>query len=249
MVWPVQRRTLFAADLLHATSHEELADMRALGLHQPVALIPNGVHVPAAVADRGGTSGGQRTLLFLSRIHPKKGLDLLLAAWRQLQSRHQNWRLMVAGRGEAAHVTAVEQLARRLSVERVEFLGPVYGEQKSAVYAGADLFVLPTHTENFGIVVAEALAHGVPAVVSRGAPWAGLATHDCGWWIENTVEALTSTLDEAMGLCPDVLRANGERGRNWMRSEFGWPTIGRSMVASYRWLLDGGERPPCVMLA
>lgn len=243
-IWPFQRRVLFAADLLHATSEEEYSDIRAAGLTMPVAVIPNGVDIPnqADVA----RSQERRTLLYLGRLHPVKGVDLLLGAWENLQFKHPEWRLLIAGRGEPAHEQGTRELARNLALQRVEFVGAVYGDAKSEMYREADLFVLPSHTENFGMVVAEALAHGVPAVVSKNAPWQGLMAKDCGWWIDNSRESLARTLDLAMSLDTRDLRDKGRRGVEWMRSEFGWESIGRKMSDAYRWLLEGGEKPEWV---
>jgi glycosyltransferase involved in cell wall biosynthesis len=244
VIWPLQRRVLFAADLLHATSDEEYLDIRRAGLRTPVAIIANGVDLPPAADDM--RRGGLRTLLYLGRVHPVKGIDLLLAAWGELQGRHPGWRLVIAGRGEPTHVHATQQLAERLALERVEFTGPVYGAAKSETYRAADLFVLPSHTENFGMVVAEALTYGVPAIVSRNAPWQGLVANDCGWWTENSKDALSEVLHEAMSLDAHVLKEMGHRGREWMRNEFSWESIGRKMSESYRWLVGGGMKPPWV---
>lgn len=248
VLWPLQKRVLARADLLHATSEDELEEIRELGFTAPVAVIPNGIDLPVMrhTARQGGE--GMRTLLFLSRIHPKKAIDRLLAAWVQLQTRHPDWRLVIAGRGEVAHIAEVEALAKTLGVDRVEFPGPVFGDAKAQSYSGADLFVLPTHSENFGMVVAEALAYGCPAVVSRGAPWAGLETEGCGWWVDNSVENLVTALDAAMRLPPEQLVTMGLRGRAWMERDYGWVAIGQKMDAAYRWLLNEGERPAWVRL-
>lgn len=248
VLWPLQRRVLARADLLHATSEVELQEIRAQGFTAPVAVVPNGIDLPAMPLARTQANTDTRTLLFLSRIHPTKGLDRLLHAWAQLQPRHPQWRLVIAGRGEPAHVHEVQALAATLGVPRVEFPGPLYGEAKAQAYFGADLFVLPTHSENFGMVVAEALAHGCPAVVSRGAPWPGLEPEGCGWWVDNSVQTLAAALDAAMQLPPDQLAAMGLRGRAWMERDFGWAAIGQKMDAAYRWLLDGGERPAWVRI-
>lgn len=246
ILWPLQRRVLARADLLHATSDVELQEIRAQGFTAPVAVVPNGIDLPDLPPLRPDT--GVRTLLFLSRIHPTKGLDRLLHAWAQLQPRHPQWRLVIAGRGEPAHMQEVQALAATLGVQRVEFPGPLYGAAKAKAYFGADLFVLPTHSENFGMVVAEALAHGCPAVVSRGAPWPGLEPEGCGWWVDNSVQTLTAALDAAMQLPPEQLAAMGLRGRAWMERDFGWTAIGQKMDAAYRWLLAGGERPAWVRI-
>jgi glycosyltransferase involved in cell wall biosynthesis len=247
VLWPLQRRVLARADLLHATSEVEYQEIRAQGLTAPVAIIPNGIDVPQVLSTPAAVSRGEiRTLLFLSRIHPTKGLDRLLQAWALLQVNHPGWRLVIAGRGEAAHVQQVTVLARQLALRRVEFPGPLYGEAKTRAYLGADLFVLPTHSENFGVVVAEALAHGCPAVVSTGAPWHGLQTEGCGWWVANDVENLGGALDTAMGLSQGERHAMGLRGRTWMERDYGWEAIGHKMDVAYRWLSSECERPPWV---
>lgn len=244
VLWPLQRRALSHADLLHATSEVEWQEIRAQGFTAPVAVVPNGIDLPEPPPPRPDT--GARTLLFLSRIHPTKGLDRLLHAWAQLEARHPQWNLVVAGRGEAAHVQEVRALAATLGLQRVAFPGPLYGVNKAQAYFAADLFVLPTHSENFGMVVAEALAHACPAVVSRGAPWAGLAAEGCGWWVDNRVDELTTALGAAMRLPREQLAAMGLRGRAWMERDYGWAAIGQKMDAAYRWLLMGGERPAWV---
>ena len=244
LLWPLQRRALAKADLLHATSEDEYQEIRALGFTAPVVVVPNGIDLPVMHQQPvNRKDDGLRTLLFLSRIHPKKGLDNLLQAWIRIQGRYPDWRLVIAGRGEAAHVQAVQALAKTLGAQRVDFPGPLYGEAKAQAYWDADLFVLPTHSENFGMVVAEALAHGCPAIVSTGAPWRGLHTESCGWWVANDIETLAATLTVAMGLPADELTAMGLCGRAWMERDYAWTAIGMKMGAAYRWLITGDERP------
>lgn len=242
VVWPLQKRALFGADMLHATSEQEFLEIRALGIRAPVAIVPNGVDIPAP-PEQLREADPCRRVLFLSRIHPKKGVDVLLNAWRLLEAEHPEWRLQIVGIGTPAHEQAFKALAARLDLARVDFPGPVYGMEKSRMYANADLFVLPTHSENFGNVVAEALAHGVPAIVTKGAPWSGLVSEGCGWWVDNDAEALAQTLSAAMALESTTLQQMGGRGREWMSTAFRWETVAREMSDAYRWLLDGGEKP------
>ena len=251
-LWPLQRRALIHAHLLHATSEQEHEEIRALGLTAPVVVIPNGIDIPPPPEQPGRAGANDpvhpRILLFLSRIHPKKGVDGLLRAWQTLHRRHPEWQLVIAGRGEPTHVAQVTELANALRLPRVHFPGPLYGQEKSDAYRRADLFVLPTHSENFGMVVAEALAHGCPAVVTRGAPWSGLETHGCGWWVEDDSDALIAALDSAMAMDPDRRRERGRRGREWMAREYGWDSVALRMSEAYRWLESGGVHPETVRL-
>ncbi|MCP9456543.1 MAG: glycosyltransferase [Nitrospira sp.] len=244
--WPlVQRPAISAAACFHATAVSEYEDIRRLGFRQPVAIIPNGIDIPDPVPKR---EQPLRTLLFLSRIHPKKGLDLLLRAWGRVQDRFPRWRLVIAGPNDSdGYLENMQALAAQLKLKRVEFVGAVKGAQKWETYFQADLFVLPTHSENFGLVVAEALAAGLPAIVSKGAPWAGLVAHDCGWWIDIGVDPLVACLEEALALSPDRLSAMGRRGRRWMQDEFSWDSVSDQMIRAYRWIALGAEKPSWII--
>ena len=127
----------------------------------------------------------------------------------------------------------------------MEYLGEVDGEAKTRAYLDADVFVLPTFSENFGVVVAEALAHGLPVITTRGAPWADLETYGCGWWVDIGVEPLVQALREAMALSDDERRAMGERGRDYVR-RYDWDNIGQQTIDVYRWVLGQGPQPDCV---
>ncbi len=228
----------------HATAQSEYEDIRRMGFLQPVAIIPNGIDVPPLQEKAGG---GLRTLLFLGRIHPKKGLDMLLPAWRAVQSRFQDWRLRIVGQDNGGYLDQMRSLATELGLERIEFSGPLYGHDKWRVYGEADLFVLPTYSENFGMAVAEALSAGTPTIVTRGAPWHDLESYGAGWWIEIGLDPLVACLETAMSLSPRDLAAMGQRGRDWMVREYSWSRIGWQMAETYRWMLQGGERPAWVI--
>ena len=243
-LWPFQYRTLAKADLLHATSTAEYRDIRSIGLANPIAVVPNGIDVPTSLPTAAAQE--HRTLLFLSRIHPQKGLDRLLSCWQQLQHRHPDWQLVVAGKGDSAYEYKIKAMANTLRLQRVRFVGPVYGAAKSRLYTQSQLFALPSDSENFGMVVAEALAHSCPCVVTTGAPWAGLETERCGWWVEHDVRAFADALNAAMSRSEDALNQMGRIGRDWMIRDYGWEAMALQMDMAYRWLLGRGEKPECV---
>lgn len=244
----MQRRALETADCLHATSELEAQDIRAAGLRNPIAVIPNGIDLPDLPGAQNAPRG-IRTALSLGRIHPKKGLDRLIRAWAEVEPRFPDWRLSIVGPAELNHDQQLRALARELSLQRVSVEGATFGAAKAAAYRDADLFVLPTLSENFAMTVAEALAAGTPVISTKGAPWAGLETESCGWWIDHGVAPLASTLEKAMTLPDATLRDMGGRGRSWMQRDFSWEAVGRDMLAAYAWLSARGERPDFIDLA
>lgn len=241
LVWfLIQKRALDRAACFHATAESELEEIRALGFSAPVAVIPNGIDLPS---EPRLPPTGKRRLLFLARIHKKKGVNILLNAWRYLESRYPKWELTIAGPDDGDYLSEMKQLASALQLEKVEFVGPIYGKQKESLLLSSDLYVLPTHSENFGMTVAEALAHGVPVVVTKGAPWQGVEKCGCGWWIDLSEESLITCLNKALAMEEHELRSMGDRGRTWMLRQFSWPSVAEKMEGTYSWLLEGGVPP------
>lgn len=236
----LQHPALRRATCFHATAESEYHDIRRLGFRQPVAIIPSGIDLPELPSK---TPSERRTLLFLGRIHAVKGLDMLLSAWHAVQEDFPNWHLVIAGSDDGYHGTSgyLEEImtqVQRLGLKRVEFPGALFGEEKMRAYRDADLFVLPSYSENFGVTVAEALSMGTPAIVSKGAPWSGLDEKSAGWWVDIGVDSLIVCLKGALSRPPSDLAAMGERGRRWMQDDFSWDGIGTRMAGTYRWLRD-----------
>lgn len=234
---------LRGAACLRATAEMEAVHFRALGLRNPIAIVPNGVNIhPLAARSKKPL----RRALFLSRIHPVKGIAHLLRVWADLEPRHPDWELVIAGPDEIGHTSEMKELAAKLGLRRVTFPGPIFGEAKQQFYRNADLFVLPSYTENFGQVIAEALVQEVPVITTHNAPWAGLETARCGWWIPLDEERLNAAMTEAMAMPPAALQAMGRRGRAWMQRDFGWAGVVERLRAVYHWVARGGARPDCV---
>lgn len=238
-----QKHVLGQAALFHVTSQEEVEALRELGFDQPAAIIPNGVPLPEGDAS-GESLTERRRALFLSRLHPKKGLPMLLEAWAEV--RPEDWELVLVGPSENGHRAELEAQVRQYRLDdEVQFPGSVSDDEKWDLYRSADLFVLPTHSENFGIVVAEALASGLPVLTTTGTPWAELETHRCGWWVEPEVESITKALDAAVGSDDEIRRQMGKRGRTLVETRYSWEGVAEQMCAAYRWLL-GGPRPDAI---
>lgn len=240
-----QHRDLARARVLHATAATEAAQFRRLGLKTPIAVIPNAVDLPQAMPPRDINPAGRRRALFLSRIHPKKGLPDLVTAWKNVLP--QNWEMVIAGPDEGGHERDVRQAVAAAGLDdRFSFLGDLSDDAKWAVYRSAELFILPTYSENFGVVVAEALAAGVPVITTTGTPWQALMRHRCGWWIAPGGESLARTLAQACSLSPGILAEMGCAGMRYVCHAFRWEAIAARMRDVYRWSLGEGPQPSCV---
>ena len=246
VAWAIyQRRDLKSAALFHATAETEAEDIRRAGLRQPIALIPNGVELPEEYGTRRPDEA-TRQAIFLSRLHPKKGLLNLVQAWAQV--RPEGWELILAGPDADGHRAEIERTIEEAGIaDAVRFTGTVGDDAKWDLYRRADLFVLPTFSENFGIVVAEALAAGIPVITTTGAPWQDLETHKCGWWIDIGVEPLVGALRDAMARSDGERQEMGQRGRKLVETTYSWEHVAEQMGAVYGWLLGQGEKPDCIV--
>ncbi len=202
----------------------------------------------------------------MSRLHPKKGIDVLLRAWRKQQNVEQgagspehgegqrlrderpkeqktrdNAVLILAGSDLIGYRRDVEKMVKELGLEdSVVLTGELLGEMKDALLANADVFVLPSYSENFGIVVAEAMAWGRPVIASAGTPWKEVPEVGAGWWVAPEEEGLAKALAEALGKRPQELEAMGARGRALVERSYTWAAPARKLIEAYSGLIGSG---------
>lgn len=244
-----QRRVLMRAAGLLATAEQERAAVRARVPERPIAMIPNGVVCPPLPDQSHRLAATSRTLLFMSRLDPKKNIAGLLESWAAIAADpgFADWTLRIAGPDERGHRADMTALAARLGVtSRVVFDDMIAERDKAATFAATDVFILPSFTENFGIVVTEALSHGVPVIASRGTPWAGLAEQRCGWWAGPDTRELTGAICAALSTEPAERLEMGRRGHAWVTRAFDWDAIAGQMLTYYEWLIHGGATPDFV---
>lgn len=275
-----QDRDLKYAAALHATAESEAEQFRRLGFGNPVIVSPNGVNTPGNTLvtqrRRDAEGDGIRRVLFVSRMHPKKGVMELVEAWNALKLTTHNPQLAnwtcelvytVSGETEKEYEAKVKEriLSLGMSYQDVDgtihaspssspsplpvtsfsplpnfiFTGALNDDEKWKAYSRADLFVLPTYSENFGIVVAEALWAGVPVITTKGTPWGELETKKCGRWIEIGVDSLVVALREMMMLPVEELWQMGLNGRRLVEEKYTWEAVVKKMLEGYGIIMRG----------
>lgn len=245
--WLWEKRFLRRAFALQATADQELLNLRRLGVSNPVAVIPPGIDLPSEIQSANQKPDEQKTALFLSRIHPKKGLLDLVNAWKMVNP--VGWRVVIAGPDENGHLAVVKKAVSEVGLTSCfEFVGPVYDSAKWSLYRSANLFILPTYSENFGIAVVEALGCGLPVITTHGAPWEELLQHKCGWWVEVGAQPLAAAIKEATSLPEEQRREMGRRGRLLVDAKYSWEGIANEMNHFYRWILGQGPPPASLRL-
>jgi glycosyltransferase involved in cell wall biosynthesis len=227
-----QKKAIQKALCLHATAQMEADNIQNLGFKTPIYIIPNGIDL-IDVKEVKQYYGTQK-MVFLSRIHPKKGIELLLEAWRNCNT--EGWTLEIAGNGDENYIEKLIQGAQ--DFKNVNFVGAKYGEDKWDFLRSADVMVLPTHSENFGIVIAEALAVGVPVLTTQGTPWEDLEINQCGWWINLSVENLQKTIEKATHISTNDLKKMGNQGKKLVAEKYEIKVVTTKIIELYQKVLN-----------
>jgi glycosyltransferase involved in cell wall biosynthesis len=250
-----ERRHLENAACLHAVNEAEAAAIRAFGLKNPICIIPNGIEVHAKNGvDRmppwaTDMAGGRKVLLYLGRLHPKKGLSILLRGWKEAFKHERGWVLVVAGWDQGGHRAELEQLARELKItDSVHFAGPLFGEARESAYENADAFVLPSLSEGQPLVVLEAWSHARPVLLTPECNLPEGLEKRAAIRMNATVEGAAEGLERLFALDEPALQEMGRRGRDLVVANFSWAQIVSQMFAVYNWLLGRSAVPDCVLL-
>lgn len=238
-------RILRSADAIHALTNEEMTSISKLGYKSSIFVAPNGID-PSPFECPPDTSAflaaypelvGKRVILYLGRLHPKKGLDVLARSYASLSHKFENTALLVAGPNEDGNQKRMESILKTSpALGSTVFTGMLTGKDKLAALACADLFVLPSHSEGFSMAILEALAAGLPVVISKQCNFPEVSDHDAGFVIEPNDAAVTEAISTL--LLDDQLRTRmGQNGRNLVREKYTWDTIAASMAGLYQRLI------------
>lgn len=247
--WLYGKKDTQNAACIIATSEQEKQAVRSLGITAPIAIIPNGIETDTFPTDIVHKTHKKKTILFLSRVNPIKGIEYLLNAWKAIpEAERNNWQIHIAGNSDPKdYVNELKKKAEELGVkESVKFVGPITGTAKLEKYQDSDLFVLPTLNENFGNVVAEAMMCELPVITTKNAPWKVLDDYECGWWIDLSVDNLVKALHDAMMLSDEERWELGIRGRRCIEENFASSAVAKKTLAVYKWVLGQGKKPDYV---
>jgi glycosyltransferase involved in cell wall biosynthesis len=254
VAWWFENAHLAGAACLHALTEAEARAIRAYGLSNPICIVPHGIDLPKAVPARparaGQTGKDRKIVLFLGRLHPKKGLENLLRAWKDVRSATdaRDWMLVIAGWDQDRHKSELERIAQAQGIgDSLRFVGPQFDDEKAASFAGADAFVLPSLSEGLPVAVLEAWSYGLPVLMT------GACNLPEGFAAAAALPIGTDRAGIAAGLrrlfaMSDAERRNmGTRGRALVRERFTWASVGERMTTVYQWVLGGGPPPSCVL--
>lgn len=251
----IERRHLKNAACIHAVNNAEAEAIRAFGLRNPICVIPNGIEVhPNNAADRmppwvADMVGSRKVLLYLGRLHPKKGLSILLRGWKEASKREKGWVLVIAGWDQGGHRGELEQLVRELKItDSVQFAGPLFGEERETAYQNANAFILPSLSEGQPLVVLEAWSHARAVLMTPECNLPEGFQKRAAIRMNTTVEGAAEGLRRLFALDGPALQEMGRRGHDLVIANFSWPQIASQMFAVYNWLLGRSAVPDCVLL-
>jgi glycosyltransferase involved in cell wall biosynthesis len=240
-----QQTAINQTNCFHATALHEVEDIKKKYFDTPIAQISNGIDIPIMFKENSLFTKRCK-LVFLGRLHSIKGIENLIDVWSLLENRFKKWDLDIVGVGDKTYVDSLRNLIKSKNLQRVKIISPKYGEEKNKIYQQADLYVLPSFSENFGMTVAEALANNTPVITTNKTPWLNLNEKQAGWCIDVGVESLKQVLTLALNKTKEELYAMGVNGRNWMEQDFSWDNIAKDMIATYQWMLKKGTKPNCI---
>lgn len=253
-----QMKDLQKAACIFTTAEMEAKHVRELGVKSAISVIPNGIETDG-YACRTSIVGVKKQILFLSRIHMKKGIELLLDAFANCHKNFSDWSVVIVGNGETDYIDSLKKKVKNLELEDcIQILPPVFGEAKTKLYQESSLFCLPSYSENFGMVIAEAMSCGVPIITTNGTPWQ-LLNGNCttmgasldmlgddkrtGWCIDLSVENLECALREAITMDPTALYEMGQKGSRMINENFNYRSVAQKTKILYEWIINGGKEP------
>lgn len=244
--WLYQRNDVQKSVCVFTTAKMEAEHVTNLGITTCKAVIPNGIETDSYPC-KTSVDVVKKQVLFLSRVHVKKGIEILFDAWKRIHSEFAGWQLLVVGNGEAEYIQSLENRVENLGLkENIKILPPVFGNDKIQLYQESALFCLPSYSENFGMAIAEAMSCGTPVITTTNCPWEILKETNTGWCVNLSLDNLERALREALTMSPTELYDMGQKASKLIYGNFDYRNVTRKTLKLYEWLLNGGEKPEFV---
>lgn len=237
------------ADCLHALCLSELESIRQCGLKNPVAVIPNGTTIPNW--ERPTLTKTKKTILYLSRLDPKKGVDIMISSLGIINKNNpsllQNWRFLIGGWGEESYISQLKGLSTRNGLDCIiEFIGSKYGDEKEELLKSVDAFILPSHSEGLPMAVLEAWAYQLPVIMTEYCNIPEGFSSNSAVRIDVDAEKMAGQLSYFLSLSNDDMNLLGRNGFELVKTNFDWDVIAQKVICLYEWLLDKGPKPDFV---
>lgn len=236
-------RDLNHAACVQVTCKDEMSHCRNLGVTAPVAIIANPVEISDYTHEK---KDNIFRVGYLGRLSPRKNVEGLIYAFSELGDKTRNAELLIIGGGDSNYEAFLKSEVARLKLTNVRFVGFLSGDEKAEAIASVSVMAMPSEFENLGNVILEGLVRGIPCIATTGSPWEELATHQCGWWVEYTQEAITAAVAAALNTPQSELTAMGKRGRTLMEQNYSVEAVGEKMKQLYEWVLTKNNKPEFV---
>lgn len=240
------------SDILHATSEYEIEDFRRLGLTNPIAYIENGIGSKILEIKGNGVMfrekyklpKGKKILLYLSRITPKKGLDMLISSLVELGNNFKEWILVIVGNDEFNYQIEVMQMIEEFNLrDKVFIVEPQYGNAKFDAFDASDFFILPSYSEGSPMVIVDALAYGLPVITTKSSSWMDLNSYKCGFWVDIDKSEIKNALDMMLNLNDEQLIQYSINAKRLVKNKYLWDEISTKTVDMYQWILSNNHKP------
>lgn len=233
------------AACVHVTCDDEMRYCRDLGVTAPICVIPNpvDVHIP-----HSHKTDNTFRLGYLGRISRRKNVESLIYAWAALGDKASAAELLIIGGGDDDYMAFLRREVQRLNLSNVRFTGFISGQEKEDALASLSVLAMPSEFENFGNVIVEALVRGIPCIATKGAPWQDLQTHNCGWWVDFSQNAINNAVAQALDTPADKLAEMGAHAISLVNDKYSIESVAKALLSVYNWIIAKADKPGCVSL-
>ena len=236
-----QKRSIQICNCLIATSETEKNNLLSLGYNNNVTIVPNGIITNGIKCKQSWEE--KKIILFLALYRKNKGIDLLMDSISQIKNKLKDWRIIIAGIESDYTINDLKLMAKTHGIADItEIPGPLYGKDKWNAYRDADVFILPTLNENFGIVIAESYLCGTPVITTKGTPWKSIKDNNCGWWVDRNVNSISNSILEFLATTPEQRMQMGLKGAKIVLENYSSSIVSKKMVDTYIAVINANQQ-------